>query len=884
MSLIRRDHIAGHTHDRSRSSSIDGEIDYSLWTLEKVLQWLEDNSFSEYKQIFIDFFALRDLRKIKHLLKNETEGRYKLITAIRKIGERPSFSDKSSQDLLGGLRDTYGSLSYSPTTHNSSQTRLSAPSLLEATTNKTLKLSTSFPDLRNANNHQNNHSFSPTINPRSSSIDNEKWSKPTILTSIPFLSQDPHDQSPYHYNNNNGYFDDKTPKDSIPSTTSTLNNFTNLPKHNFQLTFDFKNFRLVELSGDEPRSKIKRVIFSQLDIDPNDCENYTFHLTELGQKEIGPRLEDNDLIHKCLNADDRGTLKFFVKHRSTTEPIYHNLPIMASQNELRANSSPSSFYTGGKYFSGGFNPTLQEGWKSTEEFSPITAEPSDDLQDIKHELVDTIENVSSTSTLIIENNNNNNKDNKIATERHNNVVDSTENNSNHSNEKKISDSSKGGGKLARAVSLRRGVESWIVRPTTEDVLENLEQFFPGHDLDKPITETPGTPVTPVTPAPPQNASQQEEISPPSKVITEKSNGSNGDGGRSGNGGAKITRYKSIRSTLHEVHEREKNKRFIEAVNAVKANNQRLARKPTTKFWGKKAVEQRPMKFCEQNAENNIMQDKTTNCSSLSNHAVKWVKGELIGKGTFGKVYIALNVTTSEMMAVKQVETPRTRSDEINQRQRNMVKSFKDEMKILKDLDHDHIVQYIGYEENEEEVNIFLEYVNGGSIGTYLRMNGPLKEPVVRSFTRQILLGLEYLHNEGILHRDIKADNILVNEDGICKISDFGISKKSGTIFWMAPEVFTKGYSAKVDIWSLGCVVLEMFAGERPWPNLSDLAAMFKLGSEKKAPPIREDLIMSAEARDCLDKCFIMPTAKDLLQSHPFVHDDPDFHFKDNLFM
>ncbi|CAJ0763692.1 20566_t:CDS:10 [Entrophospora sp. SA101] len=879
MSLIRRDHIAGHTHDRSRSSSIDGEIDYSLWTLEKVLQWLEDNSFSEYKQIFIDFFALRDLRKIKHLLKNETEGRYKLITAIRKIGERPSFSDKSSQDLLGGLRDTYGSLSYSPTTHNSSQTRLSAPSLLEATTNKTLKLSTSFPDLRNANNHQNNHSFSPTINPRSSSIDNEKWSKPTILTSIPFLSQDPHDQSPYQYNNNNGYLDDKTPsppspisrkwkpfinhpannvdninnikskpsfsngisnnlEDPISSATSTLNNFTNLPKHNFQLTFDFKNFRLVELSGDEPRSKIKRVIFSQLDIDPNDCENYTFHLTELGQKEIGPRLEDNDLIHKCLNADDRGTLKFFVKHRSTTEPIYHNLPIMASQNELRANSSPSSFYTSGKYFSGGFNPTLQEGWKSTEEFSPITAEPSDikyDLQDIKHELVDTIENVSNTK-------------------------------------KKFSDSSKGGGKLARAVSLRRGVESWIVRPTTEDVLENLEQFFPGHDLDKPITETPGTPVTPVTPAPPQNASQQEEISPSSKVITEKSNGNNGDGGRSGNGGAKITRYKSIRSTLHEVHEREKNKRFIEAVNAVKAN-QRLARKPTTKFWGKKAVEQRPMKFCEQNAENNIMQDKTTN------YAVKWVKGELIGKGTFGKVYIALNVTTSEMMAVKQVETPRTRSDEINQRQRNMVKSFKDEMKILKDLDHDHIVQYIGYEENEEEVNIFLEYVNGGSIGTYLRMNGPLKEPVVRSFTRQILLGLQYLHNRGILHRDIKADNILVNEDGICKISDFGISKKSGTIFWMAPEVFTKGYSAKVDIWSLGCVILEMFAGERPWPNLSDLAAMFKLGSEKKAPPIREDLIMSAEARDCLDKCFIMPTAEDLLLSHPFVHDDPDFHFK-----
>lgn len=137
----------------------------------------------------------------------------------------------------------------------------------------------------------------------------------------------------------------------------------------------------------------------------------------------------------------------------------------------------------------------------------------------------------------------------------------------------------------------------------------------------------------------------------------------------------------------------------------------------------------------------------------------------------------------------------------------------------------------------------MEYVPGGSIGSCLLKHGKFDEEVTKSFTAQILGGLEYLHSKGILHRDLKADNILVETSGVCKISDFGISKRTdddasgahtamqGTIFWMAPEVINtkkKGYNSKIDIWSVGCVVLEMWAGHRPWNGDEVVAVMFKV--------------------------------------------------------
>jgi mitogen-activated protein kinase kinase kinase len=236
---------------------------------------------------------------------------------------------------------------------------------------------------------------------------------------------------------------------------------------------------------------------------------------------------------------------------------------------------------------------------------------------------------------------------------------------------------------------------------------------------------------------------------------------------------------------------------------------------------------------------------------------RWFKGQLIGKGTYGRVYLGMNATTGEFLAVKQVEVSAKAAGNDKAKMRELVAALDQEIDTMKDLDHVNIVQYLGCERKETSISIFLEYISGGSVGSCLRKHGKFEEEIVSSLTRQTLAGLAYLHREGILHRDLKADNILLDVDGTCKISDFGISKKTdniygndatnnmqGSVFWMAPEVIRSqghGYSAKVDIWSLGCVVLEMFAGRRPWSKEEAVGAIYKLGSLNEAPPIPDDV-------------------------------------------
>ncbi|KAG8689635.1 ATP binding [Ceratobasidium sp. 394] len=181
------------------------------------------------------------------------------------------------------------------------------------------------------------------------------------------------------------------------------------------------------------------------------------------------------------------------------------------------------------------------------------------------------------------------------------------------------------------------------------------------------------------------------------------------------------------------------------------------------------------------------------------------------------------------------------------------------------------------------LNIFLEYVPGGSVATLLRDYGAFEEPLVRNWVRQILQGLNYLHEREIIHRDIKADNILVDNKGGIKISDFAISKKvednllggarihqsslQGSVFWMAPEVVKQtSYTYKADIWSIGCLVVEMLTGQHPWAQLTQMQAIFKIGSSTK-PTIPPDI--TEEAKNFLNKTFeldytIRPTAAELL--------------------
>ncbi|KAH8171917.1 protein kinase domain-containing protein [Sarocladium implicatum] len=247
---------------------------------------------------------------------------------------------------------------------------------------------------------------------------------------------------------------------------------------------------------------------------------------------------------------------------------------------------------------------------------------------------------------------------------------------------------------------------------------------------------------------------------------------------------------------------------------------------------------------------------------------KWMKGALIGQGSFGSVYLALHAVTGELLAVKQVETPAPGANSQNDnRKKSMIEALKREISLLRDLRHPNIVQYLGCSSSADYLNIFLEYVPGGSVQTMLNSYGALPEPLVRSFVRQILTGLSYLHNRDIIHRDIKGANILVDNKGTIKISDFGISKKleasnilsgannnkhrpslQGSVFWMAPEVVKQtSYTRKADIWSLGCLVVEMMTGTHPYPDCSQLQAIFKIGGGKAAPTIPEHASEDAQA-------------------------------------
>ena len=277
--------------------------------------------------------------------------------------------------------------------------------------------------------------------------------------------------------------------------------------------------------------------------------------------------------------------------------------------------------------------------------------------------------------------------------------------------------------------------------------------------------------------------------------------------------------------------------------------------------------------------------------------LKYMKGAMIGQGSFGTVFLALHAVTAELMAVKQVEMPSNSGTTMDAKKNNMIEALKHEISLLRDLKHENIVQYLGSNSDENHLNIFLEYVAGGSVATMLVNYGSLGETLIANFVRQILQGLNYLHSKDIIHRDIKGANILVDNKGTVKISDFGISKRveastllnnpapglkrggprvslQGSVFWMAPEVVRQtAYTKKADIWSLGCLIVEMFTGSHPHPNCTQLQAIFKIGgaggtiSENARPDLPEQA--SEEAKEFLAKTFEIehekrPTAEELM--------------------
>nr|GMD76194.1 mitogen-activated protein kinase kinase kinase 1-like [Ipomoea batatas] len=254
----------------------------------------------------------------------------------------------------------------------------------------------------------------------------------------------------------------------------------------------------------------------------------------------------------------------------------------------------------------------------------------------------------------------------------------------------------------------------------------------------------------------------------------------------------------------------------------------------------------------------------------------WQKGQLLGRGSFGSVFEGI-ADGGFFFAVKEVSLLDQGDDA-----RQSIHQLEQEIALLSQFEHDNIVQYFGTDKDDSKLYIFLELVSQGSLLS-LYQKYHLRDSQVSAYTRQILLGLKYLHDRDVVHRDIKCANILVDAAGSVKLADFGLAKATklndvksckGTAFWMAPEVVNRrnsGYGLAADIWSLGCTVLEMLTRQFPYCHLEHIQALFKIG---RGEPPHVPNTLSGDAQDFIHRCLQVdpnarPTASQLLD-HPFV--------------
>jgi len=288
----------------------------------------------------------------------------------------------------------------------------------------------------------------------------------------------------------------------------------------------------------------------------------------------------------------------------------------------------------------------------------------------------------------------------------------------------------------------------------------------------------------------------------------------------------------------------------------------------------RSVEQREQVLNEMRKKRKKALEKLRSLLSDEDAAKRYKKLERIGKGSFGFVFKGRDEETGNFVAIKTVDLRDTADD---------LEVIQQEIYFLTQLDSPYVTKYHGSYVVGNELWIVMEYLGGGSVYDLL-VHDPLEEKHIALIVREVLKGLSYLHNQRKLHRDIKAANILLSDDGQVKLCDFGVAgqltdsmtRKNtfiGTPSWMAPEVIINaGYDMRADIWSLGITVIEMAEGFPPNAQLHPMKVLYMIAKEPS--PVLSGAKYSNEIKNFVDRCLKKnpkqrPTADELLDD-PFL--------------